>query len=53
MSAMSTSNSHGELAYCDDQLTTRNVLTIMRPLVPDPSFVLSTFVFEAALSHKG
>ncbi|KAL1408845.1 hypothetical protein Q8F55_005659 [Vanrija albida] len=30
----------------------RNVLTMLRPLVPDPSFVLSTFAFEAALSPK-
>ncbi|BEI89274.1 uncharacterized protein CcaverHIS019_0206360 [Cutaneotrichosporon cavernicola] len=32
---------------------TRNVLALMRPLVPDPSFVLSTFAFETALSYKG
>lgn len=30
----------------------RNVLTMLRPLVPDPTFVLSTFAFEAALSAK-
>ncbi|GMK55153.1 hypothetical protein CspeluHIS016_0202090 [Cutaneotrichosporon spelunceum] len=32
---------------------TRNALALLRPLVPDPSFVLATFAFEAALSFKG
>lgn len=40
-----------DLAHVDIDLT-RNVLNVLRPLVPDPSFVLNLFAFEAALSPK-
>lgn len=40
-----------DLAHVDIELT-RNVLNLLRPLVPDPSFVLNLFAFEAALSPK-
>lgn len=40
-----------DLAHVDVDLA-RNVLNLLRPLVPDPSFVLNLFAFEAALSPR-
>nr|XP_031858056.1 uncharacterized protein CI109_006498 [Kwoniella shandongensis]KAA5525128.1 hypothetical protein CI109_006498 [Kwoniella shandongensis] len=36
-----------------DTNVVRNVFTLLRPLVPDPSFTLASFAFEAAVSPKG
>lgn len=40
-----------DLAHVDVDLA-RNVLNVLRPLVPDPTFVLNIFAFETALSPK-